>query len=221
MVNTNPMESLDSDHAIFFGPRPAAPGDSDRSHPGAPVPRLPIVFIGPMAAGKSTTARALAARLDLPLVPLDAIRWYYHLQDGFSFVEEAEEMDFPTKVKGWEPYSIRAVEKALAEFPEAIHDFGAGHAHYGDPERVERLVAALAPIEHVVLVLPHADLDRTAALCDARDRDRLGAEHHPSRDVMNRTFIHSPVFRRVATHAVFVEGRSVDAVVDELVGLLG
>lgn len=185
------------------------------------MPRLPIVFIGPMAAGKSTTARTLAARLGLPLVPLDAIRWYYHLKDGLSFVEEAEQMDFPTKVAGWEPFSIRAVERALAEFPEAVHDFGAGHAHYGDPARVERLLAALAPIEHVVLVLPHADLDRTAAVCGARDRARLGAIHEPTRDVMNRTFIHSPVFRRVATHTVFVEGRSVDAVVDELVERLG
>jgi hypothetical protein len=184
-------------------------------------PPSPIVFIGPMAAGKSTTARVLAKRLGLPLVPLDAIRWYYHLDDGFSFVDEAEEMDFPSKVRGWEPYSIRAVERALQEFPAAIHDLGAGHAHYGDPARVERLAQALAPVEHVFLMLPHADPARTEAVCEARDQARLGAIYEPTRAVMNRTFIHSPVFRQVATHTVHVEDRPVEAVVEELLRHMG
>lgn len=180
------------------------------------APALPVVFIGPMGAGKSTTARALAARTGLPLVPLDAIRWYYHLKDGFSFVEEPQDQGFLAKVRHWEPYSVAAVERALVEFPAAIHDFGAGHAHYEDPGRVERLAAALAPVRNVVLLMPHADLDRTEAVCRARDEHRLGPEYDPTRAPVNTMFVRSSVFRRVATMTVYVEDRSVDAVVDEL-----
>jgi hypothetical protein len=176
----------------------------------------PTVFIGPMGAGKSTTARALATRTGQDLVPLDAIRWYYHLTDGFSFTEEPQGQGFLARVRHWEPFSIRAVERALAEFPDAIHDFGAGHAHYTDPARVERLAAALAPVPNVVLLLPFADLDRTERVCRERDEARLGPEYDPTRAGVNTMFVRSPVFRRVATHTVFVEGRPVDAVVEEL-----
>lgn len=184
------------------------------------MPSLPIVFIGPMAAGKSTLSKALATRLGARLVPLDAVRWYYHLEDGYDFTAPEPEGGFPEIVRGWEPFSIAAVERALEDFPGSVFDFGAGHAHFEDPARVDRLEQALSTVAHVVLVLPHADLDATEQLCNQRDQERGGSRWSHSRDVMNRTFIHSEVFRRVATHTVFVEGRAAEQVVDELMAQL-
>lgn len=133
-------------------------------------PAVPVVFIGPMAAGKSTLARALARRTGLQLAPLDAIVWYVYLTQGYSFVEEPPGDAFADKVRHWEPHSIQAVERLLGDFPDAVFDFGAGHAHYEDPARVERLVRALEPVDNVVLVLPCADLDEAEAICNARDQ---------------------------------------------------
>ncbi len=181
--------------------------------------RFPIVIIGPMAAGKSTVAGALARRLGVRQVPLDAVRWYYHLTDGFRFEAPppAEKPSFAEVVAGWEPYSIRAVERVLAEFPDSVIDFGAGHAHYEDPARVARLEAALAPVPNVVLLLPYADLERTAAVGRERDAARLGAQFDESRAELNEVFVRSECFRRVAKHTVYVEDRSVDETVEEIV----
>lgn len=182
--------------------------------------KLPVVIIGPMAAGKSTVAGALARKLGVPQVPLDAIRWYYHLKDGFSFAEKPEVAGFAAVVRRWEPYSIRAVERVVAEFPDAVIDFGAGHAHYEDPERIRRLERALDPVQNVVLLLQSADLDRAAAVARERDQARLGPAWDPSRVDVNETYLRSECFRRVAKHTVVAEERPVDEVVEEIVAVL-
>ena len=181
---------------------------------------LPVVIIGPMAAGKSTVAGALARRLGLSQVPLDAVRWYYHLADRFNFAEQLSEPGFAATVRHWEPYSIAAVERVLAEFPDSVIDFGAGHAHYEDPDRVLRLERALAPLPNVVLLLPSADLERAETICNARDQQRLGPSWDPTRAEVNTGFVRSDCFRRVATQTVYVEERSVEETVDEIVAAL-
>jgi hypothetical protein len=183
-------------------------------------PSLPIVIIGPMAAGKSTLARALSRRLGIRQVPLDAVRWYYHLVDGFDIAAQPEPGNFREVVRRWAPYSISAVERVLAEFPDAIIDFGAGHAHYDDPDHVRRLERALAPVRHVVWLRPFADHQRSAEVCARRDAERLGPQHDPSRAEVNEDFLRSACFARVATHTITVEGRSIDEVADALVPAL-
>ncbi len=176
--------------------------------------QLPVAFVGPMGAGKSATARALARRVGVRLVPLDAIRWYYHLTDGFDFAADPAGLDFTAVVRHWEPFSIAAVERVVAEFPDGVIDFGAGHAHYEDPERVRRLEVALAAVPNVVLILPSADPDEADAICRARDQARLGPAWDPSRAEVNARFVRSACFRRVATHTVIAGDRTVDQVVD-------
>lgn len=185
-----------------------------------PEVALPVVIIGPMAAGKSTVAGALAQRLGVHQIPLDAVRWYYHLKDGLRFgdqIAHAKEGGFAAVVRYWAPYSISAVERVLLEFPQTIIDFGAGHAHFEDPEHVRRLEAALAPVSNVILLMPSADLDRSIAVCAERDAERLGPKRDASRDLVNEAFVRSECFRRVATRTVFVEERTVDETVDDIV----
>lgn len=139
------------------------------------------------------------------------------LKDGFSFATEQDQPGFGAVVRHWEPYSVAAVERVLAEFSDSIIDFGAGHAHYEDPELQARLERALAPLRHVVLLQPSTDVARSEEICRARDEARFGSQWDPSRAEVNARFVRSECFRRVATHEVYAEERTVDEIVDEIV----
>ena len=43
-----------------------------------------IILIGPMAAGKSTIAKILAEKLNLPQHPMDDVRWDYYEEIGYN-----------------------------------------------------------------------------------------------------------------------------------------
>ena len=48
------------------------------------MPQTPILFIGPVRAGKSTLARLVAAELKLPHISLDDMRWKYYREIGYD-----------------------------------------------------------------------------------------------------------------------------------------
>jgi len=184
---------------------------------------MPIVLIGPPAAGKSTLAARLAAELGRQHVPLDAVRFYYYLkQDGFSFAEQMSQPNFAAVVAYWKPFEIVAAERVVAEFPDAVIDFGAGQAHYTDPDRRARLEAALGPLPDVVRLLPSADPDEAERICIERDRQRLGEDWDPSRAELVGDFVRSASFAAVAKRTVITgDGRSVDDSLAELLEGLG
>lgn len=182
--------------------------------------QLPVVLIGPMAAGKSTLAAAVAARIGAPHVPLDAVRYYYYLKQGFRLADQLAAPDFAAVCRLWKPFEIGAAEQVVTEFADAVIDFGAGQAHYTDPERRRRLRAALGPLPNVVLLMPSADLDEAERLCNERDRARLGPQYDPGRAAMARAFVRSESFREVAKHTVITGGRPVEASLEELVAKL-
>ena len=112
------------------------------------------------------------------------------------------------------------MERVIEEFPDAIIDTGAGHAHYEDADRLARLEAAMAKAGHVVLVLPDADPERCTEICDARDRERLGSHYDESRLEVNGRFVRSEGFQRVATHTLIAGQRTADELVDALMAVL-
>ena len=177
----------------------------------------PIVFIGPMAAGKTTLSKATAKRLGRRYIPLDVLRYYYYAAAGMDFLEMYERPVFEQVVEFWGPYHLPAVERVLNEFPEAVIDFGAGHAHFTRPDRRARLNELVGPIADVFLILPSADLDRATQISLERDRKRLGDRWDPTREPFAEQYVRSPSFRDVAKHTIVTEGRSVEACVDEIV----
>ena len=187
--------------------------------PEGPV-HLPIVLIGPQAAGKSTLAAAVAKARGLRHVPLDAVRYYYFLLEGFEFARQLAAPDFATVAAYWKPFEIGAAEGVLADFPDSVIDFGASQAHFEQPDRRARFEAALGPLPNVFLLLPSLDLEEAIRICDERDRARMGPRYDPMRGELARKYVHSDCFRAVAKHTVVTGGRSVEEAAEELLSLL-
>lgn len=184
---------------------------------------LPIVLIGPMAAGKTTLSRALSASLALPYAPLDWVAFHTIVRDGLDVRAYEDEKVWANRIALLRPHLVAAAEAAVRDFPGFVLDFGAGHAHFTEPDELARLDAVLGPLPNVFHVVPSLDPDETVRICLERDKARWAASGQtwdPSRGPFHEAFARSESFRRVAKHTVVTGDRSVEACVEEIRGLL-
>jgi adenylate kinase family enzyme len=151
-----------------------------------------IILIGPPEAGKSTIGKLLAERLGIPQVSLDKLRWGYYQEVGYdeTLARQIRERDgFPALVQYWAQFNAHAVERILAEHQNCVIDFGAGHSVYDDEADFKRAQRALAPYDHVLLLLPSPDLDESIQILSERLQHAL-----PTADV--------DVIESIVTHHV-------------------
>lgn len=181
-----------------------------------------IVLIGPVAAGKSTIARLLSARTGIRNVPLDLIRWNYFYRIGYDRAEEArrEAEEGPAgRYAYWKPFEAYAVEQALAEYPDAIIDFGGGASVQDEPDHFARVVRAVAGADHVILLLPDPDPEVSLRLLMARLDPPAGqADFVAARQAALLT---SPCNARLATATVYTVGRTPEETCAEVLELIG
>lgn len=179
-----------------------------------------LVLIGPIAAGKSSVAERLAERTGLRQIPLDAVRWYYYFQIGFDLAEQKrrEREDGPLgRFAYWKPFEAYAVERALADFPDSIIDFGAGHSVQDDEALFARVKAALAPVPHVILLLPSPDVEEAVRILS----ERVPPDGRDEVAELNRGFLTNPSNARLATTTVYTGRRSPEEVCEEILVFIG
>lgn len=168
----------------------------------------PIVFIGPMCAGKTTVAKLVSEKAGLPRVELDEVRWPYYGEIGFSREQEkaiGKAEGLAGVLRYWKPFEAHAVRRVLEDYPGHVIDFGAGHSVQADPVNFAVVEAALAPLPHVFLLLPCADIDRAEAALIERLR-RLTDD--PSAIWVNRQFLESPCNAKLAKHTLYTEAET-------------
>jgi shikimate kinase len=185
-----------------------------------------IILIGPICVGKSTLAALLAARLALPRIEVDELRWHYFEQTAYS-KDEARRIHAAEGNLGVlrysKPFEAQMVAAILRDHPDAVIDFGAGHSVYDDPADFARVQAALAPFERVVLVLPCADPDEAIAILNARFRallEREGVEPSDEYMQMNADFVRSPCNAQLAKLTVYTEGKTAEQTCAEIITAL-
>lgn len=149
----------------------------------------PIILIGPMATGKSTIAAELAKLTGLRRIPMDRVRWYYYLKDGFSIETEQSLPSFTDRMAYWKPFEVKAVQRIIMEFPDAIIDFGAGHSYFTEESQFEEVQRALAPLKNVFLLLPSENKEESLAICNQRLSAKAKRELDPTEVEANRNFI--------------------------------
>ncbi|MEL6341781.1 MAG: hypothetical protein AAFV53_01515 [Myxococcota bacterium] len=185
--------------------------------------QLPIVLIGPMAAGKTTLSRALSAALGVPYAPLDWVGFNPMVLDGLDVRAYEAAGSWAERDAMRRPHHLAAVEAVLRDFSGFLLDFGAGHAHFEDGPEQDRLAALLAPLPNVFLLVPSIDPDEAEQICVRRDQQRWadsGQAWDPSRRGAHRDFARSASFRRVARHIILTEGRTVEDCVAEMISLI-
>jgi len=145
---------------------------------------------------------------------MDEVRWDYYKEIGWSHQTQEEiskSQGFAGVYAYWKAFEIHAVERILADHPDAVIDFGAGHSLYDDPAHMARAQAALRPVPNVVLLLPSADEAASMAVL------RKGVSVQLNGVDANRVFLTAPEIGALASSVVVVGGRSAEAVCDEVV----
>ncbi|HEU4321569.1 MAG TPA: hypothetical protein VFS21_00335 [Roseiflexaceae bacterium] len=181
--------------------------------------QLPIVLLGPFRAGKTTLAKLLAARLGLPQVSLDDVRWPYYEQIGYSHSlaqQLRERGGMLALVLYWQLFDAYSVERVLDDYPGAVIDMGAGIGIADSHEQFLRVQHALAPYRNVILVMPSPDPDTASTILDARDTN-------PPPD-LNFDFrahsLHHHGYYDLAKHTIYTGGKQPQACCDEILRIV-
>lgn len=187
-----------------------------------------IVLIGPMCAGKSSTARLLAERLGRQYVELDELRWaYYRELDAYEEVVallKSGKMGLLEQYDRWKPFEAHAVERVVQDYPNCVLDFGAGHGVYEDEALLARVQHALSTVAHVILLLPAPDMAEATAVVNTRFTRLLQevvGTVNPEALQLNEHFVKHPSSRRLATQIIYTGDLLPEAVVEMILQKIG
>ena len=118
----------------------------------------PVLFIGPVRAGKSTLAHLVAEKLNLSHISLDETRWKYYREVGYDdHLAERIRADggFLAMMFYRMLFDVYSVERVLREYPNAVIDFGAGIGPLENHTQLKRIQALFEPIPNIFYYCPH------------------------------------------------------------------
>ncbi len=172
------------------------------------------ILTGPIGVGKTTTAELLAARLDVPQVSMDDLRWDYYNELGYDqdLAAQIEEREgFWGLYRYWKPIEAYAVERITSEHRDCVFDFGAGHSVFEDRRLFHRVHRVLAQYANLILLLPCPDV--TAALEILASREESLRTMQPN---INEHFMRHPSNAALAKHVIYTWEKTPAELCDEL-----
>jgi len=170
-------------------------------------------------AGKSTIAHLITARLKLPHISLDELRWNDYREIGYE-----ENLAKQIRAQGgflalmfyrmlFDAYSV---ERVLNDYPEAGIDFGAGIGSFENQVQLKQIQSLFDPIPNIFLLLPSPDIDETLQILPQRDPN-------PPADLkydINAHFVNHPGYCLIAKHIVYTKNKTPDQSCSEMLGLI-
>jgi shikimate kinase len=175
-----------------------------------------IILLGPIAVGKTTTAKLLSEKLNKPVISLDDLRFDYYKEIGYNndhmkeLYEKAGVMAIFQYGKIFDAYSI---ERILEEHHDCIFDFGGGNIVSGYNFDLDRMKKALYPYENVVLLIPGEDKEETLEFIYTR-RDVKSSDRE-----LIKYLVYNHSNFEIAKHIVFVKDKTPEEVCNEVLSI--
>jgi hypothetical protein len=108
------------------------------------------------------------------------------------------------------------VKRIIAEFPEAIIDFGAGHSYFPDEAQLAIVKEALTPLANIFLLLPSEDKEESLKICNERLKEKAKRELDQTEADANRNFIQHKSNYELAKKIIYTKDKSPEAVAMEI-----
>lgn len=183
-----------------------------------------IILLGPLAVGKSTVALRLSEKIGQPNFPVDRLKWYYRLLNGYNLSEGTKVL----KTKGFgslityasKYFGVKELENILISFKGVI-DLGATDAYCDEYKKYEELKALFDEYPNVFLLLPSESLFTSQQVLIQRLKKRYQS-HDFKREVLqsyldkNNEFVEKMPHYGFAKHIIYTENKTVDEICDEI-----
>ncbi len=184
---------------------------------GGIVLKKPVILIGPICSGKTTVGEIISNKLDIPQCSIDDVRFDYYKEIGFS-KEQQERIRKKDGFQGvytyWKPFEVHAVKRVLEDYPNYIHDFGAGHSVYEDESLLQKAQVVLEKYENIFLLLPSSDINQSVNTL----AERLSKfTDDQSVFKLNEHFIKHKSNRILSKHVIYTNGKSAEEVAQQII----
>lgn len=176
-----------------------------------------IILIGPICAGKSTVAEVLSNKTGIHRRPMDDLRFDYYKEIGFSKERQnkiRENYGYMAMYEYWKPFEAHAVKRVLEDYPNYIHDFGAGHSVYEDEDLFKGVKDALNNYENVFLLLPSQNEKQSINVLNKRLKD---VTTNKDAYKLNEHFVKHKSNKLLAKHIIYTNGRSPGVIADIII----
>jgi len=146
---------------------------------------------------------------------MDDVRWKYFDEMGYDREMASRHFhsgrNIPEKLSYARPFEVHAIERALAEHPRSVIDFGASNSVYEDPLQFSHVEQVLAACPNVILLLPSRYPEESVEILKKRLTQIVGAKGEAvSQELLdlNEYFVRHPSNYRLARMVVYTEGKS-------------
>lgn len=148
---------------------------------------------------------------------MDDLRFDYYREIGFSKKKQDEirKTDgYEAMYKYWKPFEAHAVKRVLEDYPNHIHDFGAGHSVYEDEHLLKKVKDVLDNYKNVFLLLPSQKEQESMSILNERLQ---GITTNNSVYELNEHFIKHKSNKLLAKHVIYTKGRSIEDIAEKII----
>lgn len=184
-----------------------------------------IILIGPLAVGKSTIALALSEMLNIKNFPVDRLKWYYRLKNGYDLAHGTKiltESGFLSLIEYANNYfGLEEIIEIFSSF-EGIIDLGATDIYSQDKHIQVKLIEFFTKFTNIILILPSSSVKESNTILSERLFERL-KDNKLKFPVLesyisaNEIMIESGIYQRVSKKIVYTNNRSVQEVCTEII----